>query len=282
MREFNGKDFQGIDLLAAGVPCPPFSIAGKQLGQSDERDLFLEAVRLIKETEPKAFMLENVAGFASPKFNDYRKLLFANLRKLGYSVDCQILNASDYGVPQLRPRFVIVGLKHFFADKFMWPSATPCRETVGSTIHDLMASRGWKGAGRVSETANKIAPTIVGGSKKHGGPDLGPTRAKRQWAELGIDGKGIANEPPNENFPEEGMPKLTNRMVARLQGFPDTWEFSGKKTATYRQIGNAFPPPVAMAVAHSIRMALSNKKKRYSSRVEVDGQLCVFENAASG
>ena len=89
------------------------------------------------------------------------------------------------------------------------------------------------------------------GVQKHGGPDLGPTRAKRAWAALGVDGSGIANEAPDRNF--VGMPRLTNRMVARLQGFPDDWIFSGSKTSVYRQIGNAFPPPVACAVGVQIR-----------------------------
>lgn len=78
------------------------------------------------------------------------------------------------------------------------------------------------------------------------------------WATLGVDGMGIANEPPEATF--VGMPRLTVRMVARLQGFPDDWEFAGKKTASYRQVGNAFPPPFVRAVAESIRACLSVRR----------------------
>ena len=92
-----------------------------------------------------------------------------------------------------------------------------------------------------------IAPTLVGGSKKHGGPDLGPTRAREAWKKLGVNGLGIANEAPGPEFPVGQMPKLTLRMVARLQGFPDNWQFAGRKTSAYRQVGNAFPPPIAWA-----------------------------------
>ena len=102
--------------------------------------------------------------------------------------------------------------------------------------------------------ADRIAPTLVGGSKKHGGPDLGPTQAKRQWARLGVDGLGIADSRPGPDW--EGMPRLTVRMAAMLQGFPANWPFAGGKTAAYRQVGNAFPPPVAEAVATAIEAAL--------------------------
>src|SRR5581483_12108372 len=107
--------------------------------------------------------------------------------------------------------------------------------------------------------ANLMAPTIVGGSKKHGGPDLGPTRARQEWLRLGVDGKGIAAAAPDDEFPPEGLPRLTVRMVARLQGFPDEWCFSGTKTSSYKQVGNAFPPPVARAVASSILDAFAGR-----------------------
>lgn len=89
--------------------------------------------------------------------------------------------------------------------------------------------------------AQRIAPTLVGGSKKHGGPDLGPPRARKIWAELGVDGTGVADQAPAPDF--VGMPRLTPRMLARLQGFPDTWTFGPRKTAACRMIGNALPRP---------------------------------------
>jgi DNA (cytosine-5)-methyltransferase 1 len=121
-----------------------------------------------------------------------------------------------------------------------------------------MSTNGWLGAEKWKEQANDIAPTIVGGSKKHGGPDLGPTRAKRAWATLGVDGMGIAYDPPKKDF--VGMPRLTVPMVAKVQGFPDDWQFVGKKTPAYRQVGNAFPPPVAYAVALQLAKSLQAPK----------------------
>lgn len=262
IRKVDGTPFRGADLLAGGVPCPPFSIAGKQLGSDDERDLFPEALRLTAEVQPRAVMLENVPGFASEKFRDYRTALVTKFRKLGYSAEWRILNASDFGVPQLRPRFVLVALRHQDADFFRWPDSLTATRTVGEALHDLMASGGWKGASEWSKRANGIAPTVVGGSKKHGGPDLGPTRARERWAQLGVNGLGIADAPPTQEFPAGEMPKLTVRMVARIQGFPDSWQFAGKKTASYRQVGNAFPPPVAEAVGRAILRAFEAVAER--------------------
>jgi len=266
LHSFDGRPYKGIDLLAGGVPCPPFSIAGKQLGADDERDLFPEALRLVEETQPRAVILENVRGLADPKFADYRANILNRLNSLGYRADWRLLNASDFGVPQLRPRFILVALRYEVADRFEWPKPTGKPPTVGETLLDLMASRGWAGALRwAEETATDVAPTVVGGSKKHGGPDLGPTRARRQWLRLGVDGIGIAGEPPGPDFPADGIPKLTVQMVARVQGFPDSWRFSGKKTAAYRQVGNAFPPPVATAVGKSILRALAKNGKKASA-----------------
>lgn len=272
IREINGRDYRGITLFAGGVPCPPFSIAGKQLGQDDERDLFPEALRLIEESKPVAIMLENVRGFASEKFSDYRRHIFEKLASLGYQSAWQVLNASDYGVPQLRPRFVLVAVKTKYSDYFSWPQPVKAVPTVADSISDLIFSRGWQGGMDWIRRAQRVAPTIVGGSKKHGGPDLGPTRAKKQWAEMGIDGGGIANEPPAADLPKEFMPKLTVQMVSRIQGFPDTWKFSGGKTASYRQVGNAFPPPVAMAVGCQIFSALNGEKRQSVAK----GQRSIF------
>ncbi|WP_065324920.1 DNA cytosine methyltransferase [Tritonibacter mobilis] len=263
MRIFKERasDFKGMDLLAGGLPCPPFSVAGKQLGEKDERNLFNDAIDIVDAARPRAVMIENVRGFLDAVFRDYREHLKAQLEKLGYKTDWRLLNASDFGVPQLRPRVVIVAIQKERGEFFDWPEPNPHNPpTVGETLLDLMGERGWCGAERWAEKADEIAPTIVGGSKKHGGPDLGPTRARAAWATLGVEGRTIAPEAPDAFH--EGMPRLTVPMVARIQGFPDEWHFTGAKTNAYRQVGNAFPPPVAKAVSVKIAKALRKRVLR--------------------
>ena len=259
LNNFSASRMRGeIDIVAGGLPCPPFSKAGKQLGKADERNLFPAAIRIIDEVRPKAVMIENVRGLLDAVFIDYRRYVERQLRKLNYVPDWQRLDACEFGVSQLRPRVVFVAIHKKFARHFEFPKgSTEKPPTVGQKLYDLMKANGWQGAAGWRERAGEIAPTIVGGSKKHGGPDLGPTRAKRAWASLGVNGLIIANDAPEPGF--FGDPALTVRMVARLQGFPDTWQFSGKKTAAYRQVGNAFPPPVAEAVARQIAVALQKK-----------------------
>lgn len=275
VRNFDGRPYRGqIDLLSGGVPCPPFSVAGKQLGASDDRDLFPEMLRLVKEINPRTVMIENVRGLLDPKFDLYRNEILECLEGLGYKSYIQLLNASDYGVPQLRPRVVIVGIHKELNEQFRFPpKKTEKTKTVGETLYELMSANGWNQVDEWRVKADRIAPTLVGGSKKHGGPDLGPTRARKAWAELGIDGKGIANEAPKYDF--VGMPRLTPKMLAKIQGFPDDWDFGEKKTTACRMIGNAFPPPVAFNVGLQIKKVLdyecsySRSEKKISSGIAV-------------
>ncbi|KAF4405860.1 DNA cytosine methyltransferase [Streptomyces lycii] len=273
-RELNLAPGQ-LDLLAGGVPCPPFSAAGKQLGRDDERDLFPAMLRMVEELQPKAVMIENVRGLLEPpeKFREYREEIQQQLHRAGYVI-CywRVLEACDYGVPQLRPRAILVAMREQYAQHLTWqPPEHEELFTVAKALAPSMRKR-FKASGdpRADVTYKKwlkeakkgtVAPTLVGGSKKHGGADLGPTRAKNAWAALGIDGMGVANEPEEMTDPERDLfgprgPKLTVSQAAIIQGFPSDWEFTGKKTAAYRQVGNAFPPPVAQAVGEQIIAAL--------------------------
>lgn len=260
VKNFHAHQYKGIDLFAGGVPCPPFSVAGKQLGHDDDRDLFPEALRLVKECEPKAVMLENVRGLFSPKFEEYRERIRLQLESMGYECFWELIQSNHYGVPQQRPRTILIALKKEYAPFFSWPIGVVAPPpTVGDILYPEMSSNGWEGAKAWAQQANGIAPTIVGGSKKHGGADLGPTRARLAWEKLGVDGKGIVEEAPPKGF--VGNPRLTIKMAGLIQGFPVDWEFTGKKTPAYRQVGNAFPPPVAKAIGTAIKRALISVQK---------------------
>ncbi|MGC5342258.1 DNA cytosine methyltransferase [Streptomyces sp. DT24] len=261
-----------LDLLAGGVPCPPFSVAGKQLGADDERDLFPVMLAMVDSLRPKAVMIENVRGLLDRKFESYRHEIERDLKLMGYE-KCfwDVLEAKDYGVPQLRPRAILVAMTEQYAKHFQrGGQVTGDTKTVAHALENTMRQRfdavddPRAGAAfeRWREKASRdVAPTVVGGSKKHGGADLGPTRAKKAWLELGVCGLGVANEPEvmidkeRDLFAAAG-PKLTVSQAAIIQGFPENWKFFGRKTAAYRQVGNAFPPPVAQAVGEWIIAAL--------------------------
>lgn len=258
LTEWDPEDFTrgDVTLLAGGVPCPPYSIAGKQLGHEDERDLFPTMLDLVDAIRPRAVLVENVKGLSQRKFDDARAAILQRLRRMGYVGEWKLLEASDFGVPQLRPRLLLVAMKPEEMGQFSWPEPSTERHvTVGQALEKSMGARGWERASEWAQRANKVAPTLVGGSKKHGGADLGPTRAKASWAALGVDGKGLADDVPLPGF--EGMPRLTVQQAAIIQSFPESWKFAGGKTAAYRQVGNAFPPLVAQAVSQRIAAALA-------------------------
>jgi DNA (cytosine-5)-methyltransferase 1 len=258
-----------LDLLSAGLPCTPHSRGGRQLGEDDERHLWGEALRIIGEALPPAVMLETSDAIFRARFDAERAGTRERLRQLGYQTRWQYITASQFGVPQVRCRAVLVAFREdAAAEAFRWPEPSPDPPpTVGDVLYGLMTAQGWPGADAWRAGAPGPAPTVSGGSSLHGGPDLGPSQTKRAFRKLGIDPMGIADEAPGPDgkFSRGGGkifdagetgPMLTVAMAARLQGFPDGWVFTGRKTSAYRQVGNAFPPPTAGVIGEAIRNAL--------------------------
>jgi len=196
IHNFDATRYEGVDIVSGGLPCPPFSVAGKQLGDKDERNLFPAAIRIISEAKPRAVMIENVRGILDAVFCDYRLYVEKQLTKMGYRCDWHLFNASDFGVPQLRPRVVFVAVRKDLFDDFSWPTGNLCLPpTVGEVLHDLIAAGGWKGA-KLGRREPMRSPDNCRRQSQTRRPDLGPTRAKRAWATLDVDGHGVADAPP--------------------------------------------------------------------------------------
>lgn len=243
--------------MAGGVPCQAHSSMGKQRGREDKRDLFLEAVRTVNEIRPKAFFFENVEGFGFEKNSSYRAELHERFQALGYDNQVFSLMASDYGLAQNRPRIAFVGFKDGLMSRFKMPPAFPeWRTTVGEVLLDLVSENGWKGAADwAMYKANKIGPTILGGSEASGRLAFSSNLRRHVWEGMGIDPMGLADEAPSEDH--EGPFQFTLKMGARLQGFPDAWNFQGAAYEQKRQIANALPPIMARALGLAIYSALT-------------------------
>lgn len=258
------REIYDVDLLSAGLPRVKSSATVARTETEAELRLLEATVYLAHAVQPRALLIENVPGLVgAPDYEPIRDLIRKELDHLGYRFRWFVLNAADFGVPQERKQGVLVALKKQYFDAFRPPEPT-VREhrSVGRALRRSMAMRGWRDADRWAAQAISVAPTLVGGSDRRGGADLGPTGTKKAWARMGVDGGTVADDVPGPDFawaPEagrHGMVRITTDQAALLQGFPSDWRFAGKKTARYRQIGHASPPPVGRALGLAIRAAL--------------------------
>ncbi|WP_348649294.1 DNA (cytosine-5-)-methyltransferase [Rhizobium sp. BK060] len=243
-----------MDLVSGGPPCQPYSSDGYGLGKDDPRDLLPECVRIVDEIRPKVFLFENVDGLLHARHSDHVADILRGFRRAGYEVDIHRIHAENYGLAQERSRVLIIGIRRDLARAFRTPPTFPQRRTnLGDVLVDLMAANGWEGAyqwARERRESNAIASTIVTRRGKEAA----------RWASKGVD---IAGQPETTPTGEQAarpgfIPALTARMRARLQDFPDDWEFVGGKQATADQIGNAVPPRMAAAVGLAIHGALKD------------------------
>jgi DNA (cytosine-5)-methyltransferase 1 len=254
--DFDPSPYHGIDLLCGGVPCQPFSQAGKMMGSKDERDLFPEALRIIEQVQPRAILLENVKGLLQDRYGAYRLDILGRLKRLGYDAEWRPLMASDFGVPQARARSFLVAFRDNAMQRFVWPTPDPHYVenpwTISAALYNMVAARDWKGI----EKAHALAPTIIGGSTRKQGMDLGQRKSQLVWKGRGVNGKTVAIHPPGPDDDAEDV-TLTLSMLAWLQDFPAGWRFQGSRLAIFRQIANALPPTVALHLGCAIRSTLT-------------------------
>lgn len=253
-----------VDLFAGGVPCQPFSAAGLQRGREDERDLFSVALDIVETVRPRAVMLENVDGFRSKRHILYRADIFDRLKELGYEGRLFPIAASDYGLAQLRPRVVLIAFRDGLMSKFrMPPILTPTPVTLGEQLLDLVSENGWQYAKKWAKRASRPGFTLTGASDKVGRGGFSMNVRKEDWSALGIDSTEIAQKAPAEDHGNKPF-QLTLRMGARLQNFPDGYDFGDNIDEARRQIANAFPPILAKAVGLAIRAVLQDRSIDYA------------------
>lgn len=253
-----------VDLLSAGTPRVKSSATVARAESGQEERLLKAAVYLAHAIRPRAVLVENVPGLADPhKFRGFHEFARAELEHLGYEFSWFVLNAADFGVPQDRRQGILVALRKEWFPAFVAPSPTVSKHVpVGEALGLSMRSHGWQDADRWAAQATSVAPTLVGGSKNRGGADLGPSGTKQKWASMGVNAHSLGNRVPGPDFHwdpalgRDGMVQITVDQAALLQGFPADWEITGRKTARYRQIGHASPPPVGEALGSAIARAL--------------------------
>lgn len=262
--EFDPVDEQqvyDVDLLAAGLPRLKATAAvGRNRDASIELELVRATIFLMHGVQPRTLLIDNVPDLVtSDAYGPIRSDVETELEHLGYSFRWLVVNAVDFGVPQERKHGVLVACKERDLKSFELPDyLSDMHSTVGHALRDSLAARGWSGATEWAAQADGPAPTLVGGSWERGGADLGPTGSKRAWARMGVDGATVADRVPGADFVWDpalgraGMVKFTVDQAATLQGFPDNWQFAGKKTSRYRQVGNAMPPPLARALGLAV------------------------------
>lgn len=259
--------FKGVDLVAGGLPCQPYSQAGERRGAADERDLFDRALEIIQQVQPKAVLIENVVGITQVTHGLRRLAVYAELERLGYDVDWRVIEGPVFGLGQNRRRAILVAMQRGMMHRFRWPLAPDMVPmSVGTLLKDQMGARGWKGLDQWVAKADGLAPTLIGGSAKKLGMDLAQPNSRKAWFDLGVDPNKVDKDAPDPDF--AGVPHLTLPMLAQLQDFPVDWIFSGRRQAQFRQITNAFPPRMARVMGLAIQRALSGEEIDLKTAIE--------------
>jgi DNA (cytosine-5)-methyltransferase 1 len=264
--EWRGK----VDLVAGGPPCQPFSVAGNQLSHLDPRDCVPQFIRAVQEIEPSVFLMENVHGLATTRHAGYLRNAICRLEALGYDVRTGVLDAADYGAPQYRRRLFVVGMRDeafTFPEPTHGPRGSLPHVTAGWALSDVPGDK--PNTAIVSYARNPVMrPSPFAGMLVNGGGrpiDLSrpsqtiPASAGGNRTHI-VDRDGVLGRyheyltrggEPLEGI-VDGVRRLTVRESARLQTFPDDFEFIGGQSARYRQVGNAVPPVLAEAVGRAV------------------------------
>lgn len=261
-----------VDVIHAGPPCQPFSSAGRQRGHEDERNLFPEFIRAVRQIKPLAFVAENVRALLNGKFSQFVQEQIVQPLSRDYVVHTFDLSAASFGVPQVRTRVFFVGFRRGSKAEYCPPSPThscenlsgegipPMLEAIhGITFQRCMGARDALGLPNIGFDA--LAPTLRSGltGPRHTTSILSSVSALKLWNRLQIWPNGVAasREAAQKFVPENSHFRLSVPDCALLQGFPESWKFEGAVYKSIGQIGNSVAPPMAYHVALSILRALS-------------------------
>lgn len=270
LHEFNIKKGE-LDLLSGGYPCQSFSYAGKRLGIDDVRGtMFYYYAEFLKQLQPKMFLAENVKGLTTHDGGKTLQTMLDVFQELGYEVEWKVLDAWDYGVAEKRQRVVIIGIRNDLKDKvkFEYPKPHIYKPVLKDVLKDVPKSEGAK----YPEKKRKVFDLVPPGGYWKDLPDDVAREYMKSCYFMGGGRTGIArrlswDEPSltltcspmmkqtDRCHPDESRP-FTTREYARIQSFPDDWQFAGKMNDIYKQIGNAVPVELAKNVGNSIMQAL--------------------------
>ncbi len=270
LKEFNIKKGE-LDLLSGGYPCQSFSYAGKRLGIDDVRGtMFYYYAEFLRQLQPKMFLAENVKGLTTHDGGKTMQTMLDVFKELGYEVEWKVLDAWNYGVAEKRQRVVIIGIRNDLKDKikFEYPKPHDYKPVLKDVLKNVPKSEGAKYPEKKKKVFDLVPP---GGYWKDLPDDVARDYMKSCYF-MGGGRTGIARrlswEEPSLTLtcspmmkqtdrchPDESRP-FTTREYARIQSFPDNWEFAGKMNDVYKQIGNAVPVELAKNVGESIIKAL--------------------------
>ena len=271
LKEFNLKEGE-LDLISGGYPCQSFSYAGKKLGLDDVRGtMFYYYAEFIKQLKPKMFFAENVKGLTTHDGGKTIETMINVFEDLGYKVEWKVLNAWDYGVAEKRQRVVIIGIRKDLTDKvkFEYPIPHEYKPVLRDVLKDVPESV----VAKYPEKKKKVFDLVPPGGYWRDLPDDVAKEYMKSCYYMGGGRTGIArrlswDEPSltltcspmmkqtDRCHPDESRP-FTTREYARIQSFPDNWNFAGKMNDIYKQIGNAVPVNLAKCVGESIMTALN-------------------------
>ena len=277
VRTMDFTKYRGLDMVSGGPPCQPFSLGGLARANADKRDMFPEAARAVNEVCPRAFMFENVKGLLRPKFRPYYEYIISRLsypgivkredesweehatrireqapryRGVRYNVQYKLLNAVDYGVPQVRERVFIVGIRSDIKQKWEWPQPTTKDRLAQVTVRKAL-----RGLPEPQSPANKIADHVFQpGARPYPGHTGSALDAPSKTIKAGAHGV-----PGGENmirYDDGSCRYMTIHEAKLIQSFPEGYKISGVWSEAMRQIGNAVPVKLAQAVGSQLRALL--------------------------